>query len=117
MIKIPCLSNELMHSDTSFRDRPEIIQEGPDTFQIHCVGWKLRFKPSGMQYLYEKTSLPSPTAVGLLTFKAYWDKGRVPIASSRALQRFADIGPAEYGWEFQGRVRSQVPVSERGPYP
>jgi len=117
MIKIPCLSNELMHSDTCFRDRPEIIQEDPATFQIHCVGWKLWFKPSGMEYLYEKTSLPSPTAVGLLTFEAYWDKGRVPIASSRALQRLADIGPAEYGWECQGGSGRKFPYLRGVPDP
>jgi hypothetical protein len=70
MIKLPCLSNGLMHSDTCFRDRPEIIQAGPATFQVHSVGQKLKLETTGMGYLYEKTSLPSPTAVGLLTFEA-----------------------------------------------
>ena len=26
---LQCLSNEFAHSDSSFRDRPEIIQKGP----------------------------------------------------------------------------------------
>ena len=32
MVKLPCLSNELMHSDSSFRSWPEIIQAGPEQY-------------------------------------------------------------------------------------
>ena len=34
MIKLPCLSNELTHSDSSFRDWPEIIQAGPVQYTL-----------------------------------------------------------------------------------
>ena len=32
MVKLLCLSNELTHSDSSFRGRPKIIQAGPEQY-------------------------------------------------------------------------------------
>jgi hypothetical protein len=67
-----------------------------------------------MKYLCAKTFLPAPAPVAHLISGAYPDKSQEPIASPRASQRSAEIKPAEYGCECLGRIRAQVPVSERG---
>ena len=46
MIKLPCLSNELTHSGSCFRGRPEIIHSGRITAQVCRACWILWFEPS-----------------------------------------------------------------------
>ena len=91
---------------------PAIINNtlGQVAFQSLRVCRKLRSEPSGMEYLYVKSSLPSPTLVSVLIFEACSDKGQESIVLPRASQRFAEIRPSEYGCGCPGRVRMHVSV-------